>query len=196
MSEGLGPIDWACFIARNTGVAPPMEAVLLVIHLLACLALIGAVLLQRSEGGALGMGGGGTGGFISGRGVANVLVRTTMILGAGFFITSLVLARIHSDEAKSGTELERTIEQRGDDAFDPLSSSAPGGAAAPSAPAGTPPAGASTPPASTPAIDPLAPILSQPSTGAGAPATAPTGSASPASPAPATPTPAQPAPPN
>lgn len=68
-----------------------MTAVLLTTHVLIVLALIGFVLLQRSEGGALGMGGGG-GGFMTGRGAANALTRTTSILAALFFSTSLLLA--------------------------------------------------------------------------------------------------------
>lgn len=71
-----------------------MHNVLLVIHLLLAVSMIGAVLLQRSEGGALGMGGGGgggMGGFLTGRGTANLLTRTTAILAAAFFVTSLAL---------------------------------------------------------------------------------------------------------
>lgn len=68
-----------------------MITVILTIHVLIVLALIGVVLLQRSEGGALGMGGGG-GGFMTGRGAANALTRTTSVLAALFFATSLALA--------------------------------------------------------------------------------------------------------
>ena len=70
-----------------------MQTVLIVIHLLIVLALIGVVLLQRSEGG-LGLGGGGSssaGGFMTGRGQANALSRATAILATLFFITSLGL---------------------------------------------------------------------------------------------------------
>jgi preprotein translocase subunit SecG len=73
-----------------------METVLIVIHLMVVLALVGVVLLQRSEGGALGIGGGG--GFMSARGAANALTRTTAILAAAFFATSIglgVLAKIN-----------------------------------------------------------------------------------------------------
>jgi preprotein translocase subunit SecG len=69
-----------------------MIAVLLVVHIMVAVALIGVVLLQRSEGGALGIGGGGGGGFMSNRGTANVLTRATAFLAAGFFITSLLLS--------------------------------------------------------------------------------------------------------
>jgi len=68
-----------------------MQTVLIVIHLMIVVALVGVVLLQRSEGGALGMGGGGSGGFMSARGAADTLTRTTSILAAGFFITSIAL---------------------------------------------------------------------------------------------------------
>lgn len=69
-----------------------MQTTLIVLHLLIVLALIGVVLLQRSEGGALGIGGGGGGGFMSNRGTANVLTRATAVLATGFFITSLLLS--------------------------------------------------------------------------------------------------------
>jgi preprotein translocase subunit SecG len=69
-----------------------MQTTLIVIHLLIVLALIGVVLLQRSEGGALGIGGGGGGGFMSNRGTANALTRATALLAAGFFLTSLMLS--------------------------------------------------------------------------------------------------------
>jgi preprotein translocase subunit SecG len=71
-----------------------MQQVLIVIHLIIVVGLVGVILLQRSEGGALGglSGGGGVSGFLTGRGQANVLTRTTAILGTAFFATSLVLA--------------------------------------------------------------------------------------------------------
>jgi preprotein translocase subunit SecG len=69
-----------------------MQTVVIVIHLMIVLAMIGFVLLQKSEGGGLGMGGGGAGGFLSSRGTANVLTRTTAFLAMGFFLTSLVLS--------------------------------------------------------------------------------------------------------
>ena len=64
--------------------------VLIVIHLMLVIALIGVVLLQKSEGGGLGVG--STGGFLSSRGTANVLTRTTAYLAAAFFATSLALS--------------------------------------------------------------------------------------------------------
>ncbi len=74
-----------------------METVLLVVHLIIALALIGVVLLQRSEGGALGIGGGGGGGggnLFTARGVGNALTRTTAYLAVGFFLTSIALTII------------------------------------------------------------------------------------------------------
>lgn len=71
-----------------------MQTLVLTIHILIALALIGSVLLQRSEGGGLGIGGGGGagGGFMTARGTANLMTRVTAILAASFFATSLILA--------------------------------------------------------------------------------------------------------
>jgi preprotein translocase subunit SecG len=66
-----------------------MEAVIIVIHLMVIVALIAVVLLQRSEGGALGIG--GSNAFLSSRGQGNVLTRATTILGIAFFLTSVAL---------------------------------------------------------------------------------------------------------
>src|SRR3954453_6893877 len=68
-----------------------MIILLFIIHVLIALALIGVVMLQKSEGGALGMGGGGMSGFMTGRSTANLLTRTTAILGAAFFASSILL---------------------------------------------------------------------------------------------------------
>ena len=67
-----------------------MQTVLIVIHLMVVLALVGVVLLQRSEGGGLGIGGGS--GFMTARGAANALTRATGILAIAFFATSLGLS--------------------------------------------------------------------------------------------------------
>jgi len=72
-----------------------MQSVLIVIHILIVIALIAVVLLQRSEGGALGAGG-GTGSFMTGRGQANALSRATAILGAMFFATALLMSILSS----------------------------------------------------------------------------------------------------
>lgn len=66
-----------------------MQTIVIAFHLIVVIALIGVVLLQKSEGGALGIGGGG--GFLTGRGQANALTRATAVLAALFFITSLAL---------------------------------------------------------------------------------------------------------
>ncbi|MFM7346205.1 MAG: preprotein translocase subunit SecG [Tagaea sp.] len=82
-----------------------MELVVTVIHLLIALALVGVVLVQRSEGGGLGLvggGSGGMGGFMTARGTANLLTRATAGLAAAFMVTSLVLAILaggHSQRA-------------------------------------------------------------------------------------------------
>jgi preprotein translocase subunit SecG len=72
-----------------------MITVLLLIHVMVAVALVGVILLQRSEGGALGIGGGG-GGFMTGRSAGNALTKTTAILAAGFFATSLFLSILAS----------------------------------------------------------------------------------------------------
>lgn len=69
-----------------------METIVLVIHLILAIALVGVVLLQRSEGGGLGIGGGGGGGLMSVRGTANLLTRATGVIAAAFMVTSLTLA--------------------------------------------------------------------------------------------------------
>ncbi|MCZ6862373.1 MAG: preprotein translocase subunit SecG [Alphaproteobacteria bacterium] len=72
-----------------------MQAILLVVHLLIALIMIGLILLQRSEGGALGIGGGGGGGgFMTGRATANFLTRATAVLAAAFFLTSMSLTLV------------------------------------------------------------------------------------------------------
>ena len=82
-----------------------MQAILIVVELLVAVALIVTVLLQRSEGGALGMGGGGSGigGLFSPRGAADTLTRTTTILAALFFATclGLNLLALHGRNEKS-----------------------------------------------------------------------------------------------
>jgi preprotein translocase subunit SecG len=68
-----------------------MIVFLFVVHVLIAIALVGVVLLQKSEGGALGMGGGGMSGFMTGRSTANLLTRTTAVLAGLFFLTSILL---------------------------------------------------------------------------------------------------------
>ena len=82
-----------------------MIAVLLITHLFVTLALIGVVLIQRSEGGGLGIGSSqGMGAFMSGRGTANLLTRTTAVLAAAFFGLSLALAMLNK-----GTAVQRSV---------------------------------------------------------------------------------------
>jgi preprotein translocase subunit SecG len=86
-----------------------METLVLVIHLIIALALIGVVLLQRSEGGALGIGGGGGGGggsLFSARGVGNALTRTTAYLAVAFFCTSIALTVIATNRG-GGSVIDR-----------------------------------------------------------------------------------------
>jgi preprotein translocase subunit SecG len=103
-----------------------MQTVLIIVHLIIVLALIGVVLLQRSEGGGLGLGGGGGGGvsgFMTGRGQANALTRATAILAGLFFVTSLALTIM-----ASYGRAPRSI----------LDNAAPGAPAGQSAPGGAP----------------------------------------------------------
>lgn len=88
-----------------------MTTVLLIVHILVAAALTVVILMQRSEGGALGIGG-GPGGMMSGRGAANLLTRTTMILGALFVANSIALAIVSGIDATGRSVFdEETIEQ-------------------------------------------------------------------------------------
>ena len=90
-----------------------MTTVIIVIHLMVVLAMIGVVLLQRSEGGALGIGGGGGGGgFMSRRGAGNLLTRATAFLAAAFFATSIALTVIAKLESRPADILERLQNQQ------------------------------------------------------------------------------------
>jgi preprotein translocase subunit SecG len=75
-----------------------MIILLLAVHILVAIALVGVILLQKSEGGALGMGGGGMSGFMTGRSTANLLTRVTAILAAAFMATSILLVVLHNRE--------------------------------------------------------------------------------------------------
>ena len=85
-----------------------MVILLFVVHVLIALALIGVVLLQKSEGGALGMGGGGMSGFMTGRSTANLLTRTTAGLAIAFFATSILLVLFSSP-----VKVQRSIMDQG-----------------------------------------------------------------------------------
>ena len=168
-----------------------MNTVLLLIHLFVTITLIGVVLIQRSEGGGLGIGTSqGMGAFMSGRGTANLLTRTTAILAAIFFALSLALALLNRGSGGPGRSILDTP---------PITAPAPAApttkAPAAKAPAAPPAPGLDTP---APAIPPAAPAPTSaptapaPTTAPVAPppaatAPAPTPAAPPASPAPAAP---------
>lgn len=80
--------------------------ILLTVHVIVCVALIAVVLLQRSEGGALGMGGGNAG-FMTARGAGDLLTRTTWILGSIFFVLSLVLTILAGQERGASSVVDR-----------------------------------------------------------------------------------------
>jgi preprotein translocase subunit SecG len=83
-----------------------MQAVIIAIHLIIVSIMIGVILLQKSEGGGLGIG--STGGFLSSRGTANVLTRTTAILAATFFATSLLLSVLAGWDRKPRSIMQNT----------------------------------------------------------------------------------------
>ncbi len=81
-----------------------MTQVILIIHVVLAISMIGVVLLQRSEGGALGIGGGG--GLMSGRSQANFLTKTTAVLAGLFMLTSLTLTIIAGDRSGPSSIVE------------------------------------------------------------------------------------------
>ncbi len=120
-----------------------MAAVLLIIHLFVTLALIGVVLIQRSEGGGLGIGSSqGMGSFMSGRGTANLLTRTTAILATMFMALSLTLALMNRGTMGAGG---RSILDVGSPPSAPGPAGAPPAGQAPVAPAPAKPSGPSVP---------------------------------------------------
>lgn len=82
-----------------------MENVVLIVHLILALSLIGVVLLQRSEGGGLGMGGGG--GAVSGRSAATAMGKLTWILAIAFICTSISLTIIAAQKSSGGSVIDR-----------------------------------------------------------------------------------------
>ncbi|MBI2236084.1 MAG: preprotein translocase subunit SecG [Magnetospirillum sp.] len=106
--------------------------IILVIHLMLAVSLVGVILLQRSEGGALGIGGGG-GGLMSGRAAGNLLTRTTAILAAAFFLTSLSLALIASHRSSGASPFEQ-LQEKAPAATAPAEPAKPAAPAEPSAP--------------------------------------------------------------
>ena len=119
-----------------------MITVLLIIHLFVTLALIGVVLIQRSEGGGLGIGTAqGMGSFMSGRGTANLLTRTTAILATIFMLLSLALALLNRGTSGVGGSILDVP---------PATSGAPSGAPVPPSPETRPvPPPTTAPPKST-----------------------------------------------
>jgi len=96
-----------------------MENVVLIIHLLLALALIGVVLLQRSEGGGLGMGGGG-GGAVSGRPAATAMGKLTWLLATAFIITSITLTIIAAKNSAGVSVLDRITDAPAQQPADPV----------------------------------------------------------------------------
>lgn len=86
-----------------------MENVILLVHLMLALALIGVVLMQRSEGGGLGMGGGGGGGggLVSSRAAATALGKVTWALAIAFIGTSITMTIIAADQSSGGSVVDR-----------------------------------------------------------------------------------------
>jgi preprotein translocase subunit SecG len=151
-----------------------MSTVLLIIHLFVTLALIGVVLIQRSEGGGLGIGSSqGMGAFMTGRGTANLLTRLTGILAAAFFALSLALAMLNRGTAGAGKSILDTLPPLPATQSAPAPSSSgipspPGSAPSPVPAETTPPTAPSTAPASgsapaTSAPAPAAPAGNGPS---------------------------------
>ena len=115
-----------------------MQNILIIVQLIVSVALVGVVLLQRSEGGALGMGGGsGMGGLFSPRGAADTLTRTTAILAAVFFLSSLALTLFAlRGHPQSRSILDQQAAPGQSRPIIPINRIAPGtGKAAPQAPA-------------------------------------------------------------
>lgn len=120
---------------------------LTVIQAIVAAALVGVILIQRSEGGGLGVGGGSPSGLMSARGAANFLTRTTTILATLFVLLSIALAALAvstTSERKIDTTLDRTVAPSTDPLAAPATGDAapaPAGAAAPAQSAPAAPAG-------------------------------------------------------
>jgi preprotein translocase subunit SecG len=129
--------------------------ILLAVLMVVCVALIGVILLQRSEGGALSMGGGGPGAFMTARGTGDLLTRTTEILVACFFGLCLLMTIISSRERAASALIEKMKGLPTISATPPAAAPAvnPAQSAAPAGPLGLPPTAApnfATPPAGSP----------------------------------------------
>ena len=126
-----------------------MIILLFVIHVAIVMALVGVILLQKSEGGALGMGGGGMSGFMTGRSTANLLTRTTAFLAVAFFATSVLLVVLSSRSSPSNSLLDQGAA--------PSTQETPAAPAAPIAPTSpTAPGAPTAPPAPSAPSAPLA----------------------------------------
>lgn len=101
-------------------ISGPMENAILIVHLVLVVFLVAIVLLQRSEGGALGMGGGG-GGVMTGRGAATALQRATWYIAGGFLVTSLTLTILATTERRSGSVFDQGVPE----VYSPLQDSEP-----------------------------------------------------------------------
>src|SRR5262245_55134417 len=112
-----------------------MQTVLLVVHLMIAAGLVGVVLLQRSEGGALGIGGGGGGGFLTGRATPTPLTPVPAALAAAFFATSLLLTMVGQRTAPAGSVLDKAPPASTSAPASPAAPAAEGGPTAPAAPA-------------------------------------------------------------
>ena len=135
--------------------------------------LVGVVLLQRSEGGGLGMGGGS--GFMTARGAANALTRATAILATGFFITSLLLSILarYGDKPSDTLDLvPAATTNKGTGVIDRLGAAKPAVPAKPGVPVTSDPVAPATPavtkptaqgtPATTTVVTPAVPAASDP----------------------------------
>jgi preprotein translocase subunit SecG len=120
-----------------------MIILLIVAHILIAVSLVGVVLLQKSEGGALGIGGGGMSGFMTGRSTANLLTRATAILAALFMTTSVLLVVLSNRERTPPSIVDRGAPAMPAMPAAPLAPPIPAAPAAPKAPA--PPAAPSAP---------------------------------------------------
>ncbi|MGH6719386.1 MAG: preprotein translocase subunit SecG [Alphaproteobacteria bacterium] len=85
-----------------------MQTILVVLQVVIAIALVGVVLVQRSEGGGLGMGSAGMSGFLSGRGQANLLTRVTAGLATAFMVVSLALALVSREAARPSSIMDGT----------------------------------------------------------------------------------------
>ena len=89
-----------------------METLVLTIHILIAVALVAVILLQRSEGGGLGIGGSSSGGgFMTARGTANLMTRATTFLAIGFLATTVVLAILAGYSNEPASIVDEVLQQ-------------------------------------------------------------------------------------